>query len=258
MIAQDRFALNRSVYPGPDIAGFFELASQLDIRKVELRNDHPGGILDGRSPTQVDSLARAHRVRVITINALQDFNVGARLPALRLELEGLLEVAASIACEAIILCPSHSLADGRSRDIAFRETVDALKAFRPLFEASGVKGYVEPIGMKDCSLRSIIEATRAIRESGGGCFRTVYDTFHHFTGPDTDETIEKKYDVAFAGLVHVSGVSRANTPSPTKKLRVGCGRREGYATFAMATSYPNSLIRFARRCATRSESRRRK
>ena len=44
----------------------------------------------------------------------------------------------------------------------------------------------------------------------------------------------------------------------TKKLRVGCGRREGYATFEMATSYPNSLIRFARRCATRSESRRRK
>ncbi len=208
MIAQDRFALNRSVYPRLDIAGFFELASRLGIRKVELRNDLPGGILDGRSAKEVSSLAKTHSIQVVTINALQNFNSAARLPALRRELDELLKVAASIECEAIILCPRHSQADGRSHDIVFKETVEALKAFRTQFEASGVLGYVEPIGLEDCSLRSLPEAVRAIRESGGACYRIVYDTFHRFTGPDTAEIVEKEYDVSYTGLVHVSGVSR--------------------------------------------------
>jgi 2-keto-myo-inositol isomerase len=127
---------------------------------------------------------------------------------LQRELEELLKIAVSIECEAIILCPSHSQADARSHDIVFQETVDALKAFRPQFEASGVLGYVEPIGLRDCSLRSLTEAVRAIRESGGRSYRIVYDTFHRFTGPDTAESVEKEYDVSYTGLVHVSGVSR--------------------------------------------------
>ncbi len=208
MIAQDRFALNRSVYPRLDIAGFFELASRLGIRKVELRNDLPGGILGGHSPHEVGSLAKNNRIQIITINALQNFNAAVRFTALRRELEELLTVAASIGCEAIILCPSHSQADGRSHDIVFKETVDALKAFRPQFEGSGVLGYVEPIGLKDCSLRSLTEAVCAIRESGSKSYRIVYDTFHHFTGPDTPQIVKSDYDVSYTGLVHVSGVSR--------------------------------------------------
>jgi 2-keto-myo-inositol isomerase len=213
MIARERFALNRSVCPAMDLAGFFELAARLDLGKVELRNDLPGGILDGRSAKDADALARSFRLRIVTINALQNFNVAARLPALRRELEALLEVAAPIACEAIILCPSHSQADDRGRDAIFRETVDALQALRPLFERSGVMGYVEPIGMRSCSLRSLVEAQRAIREAGGSCYRIVYDTFHHFTGPDTEETVERMYDVSSTGLVHASGVARGAAAS---------------------------------------------
>jgi 2-keto-myo-inositol isomerase len=208
MIARDRFALNRSVCPTADLEGFFELAARLDLRKVELRNDLPGGTLDGRTASEVASLARAHRMSIITINALQNFNVAARLPELRRELEALLDVAAAIGCAAIILCPSHSPADDRNRDTVIRETVGALHAFRPLFEANGVMGFVEPIGMKSCSLRSLVEAQRAIREAGGSCYRIVYDTFHHYTGPDTDETVERMYDASATGLVHVSGVAR--------------------------------------------------
>lgn len=236
MIAQDRFALNRSVYPRLDIAEFFALASSLGIHKVELRNDLPGGILDGRTPREVSSLAKSNRIKIITINALQSFNSAARLPALRLELKELLEIATSIECEAIILCPTHSQADSRSRDVVFQQTVDALKAFRPQFEASGVLGCVEPIGLADCSLRSLIEAVRAIRESEGTSYRIVYDTFHSYTGPDTAEIVEKDYDVSLTGLVHVSGVSRRRSSARyTDDLREMLGAEDAIGNVEQIT-----------------------
>jgi 2-keto-myo-inositol isomerase len=87
-----------------------------------------------------------------------------------------------------------------------RETVAALKAFGPLFEENGLFGYIEPLGFEECSLRSKTVAMRAIQESGFSNFRIVYDTFHHHLGPDTRDTLENEYDVAYTGLVHVSGV----------------------------------------------------
>ncbi|HXK37250.1 MAG: hypothetical protein A2V67_16125 [Deltaproteobacteria bacterium RBG_13_61_14] len=221
MIARDRFALNRSVSPRLGLEEFFELAGRLEIRKVELRNDLVGGTLGGLSSEKVNSLARSLGIRIITINALQNFNSAARLPALIEELRKLLDVAASVVCEAIILCPTHSQADSRSRDEVHRETVGALRAFRPFFEESGLMGYLEPIGMSSCSLRSLGEATAAIRESRGACYRIVYDTFHHFTGADPAEYVEATYDVSLTGLVHASGVTSRTSPDRyTDDLRV--------------------------------------
>jgi 2-keto-myo-inositol isomerase len=212
MIEQGRFALNRSVYPRLNIEGFFELAARLGIHKVELRNDHPAGILDRLSPQEVRSLATKNGLQIITINALQNFNNASQLPELLSELKELLQVAAAIKGEAIILCPSHSRPDPRSRELIFQETVGALKVFRPYFEESRVLGYLEPIGLTDCSLRSLVDAMNAIRESGGTCYKIVFDTFHHFTGPDTAATVEKEYDVSYTGLVHVSGVTSHASP----------------------------------------------
>ena len=212
MIEQSRFALNRSVYPNLDVAGFFELASRAGIQKVELRNDIPGGILDGRSPQELMALAKKNNIKVIAINSVENFNVASMLPELLRQVEELVKVAGSIECEAILLCPSHSESDRRSREVIFQETVGALKALRPLLEPSKMFGFVEPIGTKECSLRSLKDAMNAIRESGGKCFKTVVDTFHHFTGPDTAATIEKELDVSSIGLVHASGVTSGMAP----------------------------------------------
>jgi 2-keto-myo-inositol isomerase len=227
MISLDRFALNRSVCPRLNIAGFFELASSLGIRKVELRNDLPDEILGGYSQNEISSLAKRNKIQIITINALQNFNLEACLPMLQLELESMLKIAASIECEAIILCPSHSQVDDRRNDIVFKETVETLKAFTPQFMRSGVLGYIEPIGLKDCSLRSLLEAMRAIQESGGNCYKIVYDTFHHFTGPDTVESIKKEYDILYTGLVHASGVAqRPHSGRYTDELRGMLGEED--------------------------------
>ncbi len=52
---------------------------------------------------------------------------------------------------------------------------------------------------------------KAIQESGFPVYKTVYDTFHHYIGPDTFEIIKNDYDISYTGLVHISG-AESNVP----------------------------------------------
>ena len=47
---------------------------------------------------------------------------------------------------------------------------------------------------------------KAIQESDYPIYKIVHDTFHHYIGPDTLQTIKNDYDISYTGLVHVSGV----------------------------------------------------
>ena len=207
MLDTGRISLNRIVYPGVGMEEFFAITAELGLGKVELRNDLPGGrIIDDLTPDQVRKLAAKHRIQILTINALQKFNLPSNLAKATQELKGLIELARSIGCRAIVLCPNNDTADRRTPEQSLRDTTAALKAFRPQFESAGVLGYVEPLGFPESSLRSVLSASQAIREAGGSCYRMVFDTFHHYLGPDTAEDVEKKLDVSLVGLVHASGV----------------------------------------------------
>ena len=207
MLDTGRISLNRIVYPGVGMEEFFAITAELGLGKVELRNDLPGGkIIDDLTPDQVKKLAAKHRIQILTINALQKFNLPSNLAKAAQELKGMIELARSIGCLAIVLCPNNDTADRRTPEQSLRDTTAALKAFRPQFESSGVLGYVEPLGFPESSLRSVLSASQAIREAGGSCYRMVFDTFHHYLGPDTAEDVEKKLDVSLVGLVHASGV----------------------------------------------------
>jgi len=207
MIELDRFGLNRSAFPRIDIKGFFRLASRVGIHKVELRNDLTTGIIDSLSPQQAKDLAQKYSVRVITINRLPDFNAASLPEEFFRDLKDLLKLAVAINCEAIILVPTRSTSDPRGREQVFQDTVKALKMLRPYFEGSGVFGYIETLGFADCSIRSVVDAMNAIRESGSTRYKIVYDTFHHFIGPDTAATLARTFDTSHTALVHISGVT---------------------------------------------------
>jgi 2-keto-myo-inositol isomerase len=158
------------------------------------------------SPAAVRSLAERHHVQVSALNALQKFNLPERLASCRQELAAMAQIARSIGCRAIVLCPNNDRSDKRTAGEASRDTVQALKALRPVLEDAGVAGYVEPLGFPESSLNSVFLARQAIGEAGGGCYKIVYDTFHHYLGPDTPEEIESSLDVSMVGIVHASGV----------------------------------------------------
>jgi len=207
MIPTDRFALNRIACPGLGLEEFFDVAREAGLTRVELRNDLPGGrVTDALPPSRAAELAAGRGVEIITINALQKFNVKALAGQVTSELQRLLELASALRCRAVVLCPNNDRGDRRDAAARRRETVEALASLGPLFAASGVLGYVEPLGFAESSLASASVAAEAVRESGQSCYRILYDTFHHYLGPDTAEDVEKKLDVSLVGLVHASGV----------------------------------------------------
>ena len=212
MIKRSKIILNRINYPKLKLEDFFKFAKDLELNKIELRNDLPGGkIIDGYTPGQLKELSKKYGVEILTINALQKFNLAAILPETIKELKKLINLSLSIGCKAIVLCPNNDINDKRNSEEIFKETVNALQSFGPLFQDSEMQGYLEPLGFEECSLRSIVTAMRAIQESDYPVYKIVHDTFHHHLGPDTFEIIENNYDISYTGLVHISGVE-SNIP----------------------------------------------
>jgi len=212
MIKRSRISLNRIIYPKLKLEDFFKFAKNLGLNKIELRNDLPGGkIINGYTPGQLKELSKKYGVEILTINALQKFNLGVILPETIKELKKLINLSLSIGCKAIVLCPNNDVNDKRGSGEIFEETVKALKSFGPLFQDSGMRGYLEPLGFKESSLRSLVTAMKAIQESNYSVYKTVHDTFHHYIGPDTFDTIKNDYDISYTGLVHISGVE-SNVP----------------------------------------------
>jgi len=207
MIKRTRFSLNRIIYPKLKLEDFFKFAKDLDLNKIELRNDLPGGeVTDGYSHEQFKELSKKYEIEILTINALQKFNLAAILPETIKELKKLINLSLSIGCKAVVLCPNNDVNDKRNPGDIFEETVKALKSFGPLFQDSGMQGYLEPLGFEECSLRSLVTAMKAIQESGYPVYKIVHDTFHHHLGPDTFDTIKNDYDISYTGLIHISGV----------------------------------------------------
>ena len=207
MIKRSRIGLNRIIYPKLKLEDFHKFTKDLGLNKIELRNDLPGGkIIDGYTPGQLKELSKKYGVEILTINALQKFNLAEILPETIKELKKLINLSLSIGCKAIVLCPNNDVNDKRNSEEIFEETVKALKSFGPLFKDSGLWGYLEPLGFEECSLRSIVTVMKAIQESGYTVYKIVHDTFHHHIGPDTFEIIKNDYDISYTRLVHISGV----------------------------------------------------
>jgi 2-keto-myo-inositol isomerase len=216
MLTRKRFALNRIISPSLSLEEFIKFAAARGLSQVELRNDLSGklntsGIIDGLKPAEALTIARGEGVGIITINALQQFNLGSRRTACRSELTQLLELAAALECPALVLCPNNKPDDTRTPAQKYQDTVDALRDYGPLFVAYGVTGYVEALGFSVSSLASLPAAIAAIKASGYSCYRTLLDTFHHYIGPDDGsmfgmDGLGASYEPAYTGLVHISGV----------------------------------------------------
>ena len=191
MIERTRFAVNRITCPSLGLEDFFRFTRDLGLTKVEIRNDLPGGAaVDGMPPASAAELARKYGISIISINALQKFNLKAVEAKNVAELDKVLELAAALHCKAIVLCPNNDKNDHRDARSKVEETVSALKAYGPLFKKRGILGFVEPLGFPESSLSSIVVASETIKKSGFDCYRMVYDTFHFFLGPDNENDID--------------------------------------------------------------------
>jgi 2-keto-myo-inositol isomerase len=219
MIDKKRFGLNRIIAPSMSLEEFFDFADSVGIRKLELRNDlDQRNAVDDMKPADAAAMAKDKDIEIISINALQKFNLAPARPKALKELEDLLSLAKAIKCKAVVLCPNNDPNDKRPAKQRAEETVDSLKTFGPLFTGAKILGLVEPLGFEISSLASLVLAQECIKKSGFNCYKIVHDTFHHHIGPDDRAIFSKAYDVANTGLMHISGVE---DDIPIKDFRDG-------------------------------------
>ena len=207
-MSRRQFAINRMLCPRLEVAEFLQMAADVGLEQVELRNDLPGwGEIDQLGVEQFRRLAERLGMRVATINAVQKFNSPAHRESAVAESARLVALARAIGCDAVVLCPNNDPADDRTASQACSDTVQSLRVLGPIFATGGVTGLVEPLGFPESSLDSLLTAQRAIADSGAN-FGLVYDTFHHHLGPDDARAIERDLDISLVGMVHASGVRR--------------------------------------------------
>ncbi|MBB3285180.1 MULTISPECIES: TIM barrel protein [unclassified Rhizobium] len=195
-----RFALNHMCAPSLTLEAFFAVAKELGIDKVEIRNDLAGNaILDGTPAMAVKELAAREGVAIISINALQRFNEWNDERAR--EAAELIDYARDCGARALVLVPVND-GSGREPEVRRANLRKSLSALKPMLEAAGIIGLVEPLGFEICSLRLKSEAAAAIEELGAkSTFCLVHDTFHHHLAGEAAIFPE------LTGLIHISGVS---------------------------------------------------
>jgi 2-keto-myo-inositol isomerase len=206
-----KFSLNHLVAPRLDHAAFFDLADKLGIADVEIRNDlKEVALADGTPASNVGAAAKERGLNILTINALQRFNLWDNARAA----EALAMIAQCVAsgAQALVLCPVNDVGYTPSAAERREALVKALNGLKPMLTAARIRGLVEPLGFAECSLRYKEEAIEAIETVGGAdVFRVVHDTFHHYVAG------EAKMFPKMTGLVHISGVTDATTTSGTMR-----------------------------------------
>ncbi|NWJ27362.1 TIM barrel protein [Rhizobium sp. RM] len=200
-----RFALNHMVAPQKSAEAFFDLARQLGIKAVEIRNDLAGNaIIDGTPAKRIRDIAASAEISILSINALQRFNEWSS--ERDKEARELVSYARDCGAAGLVLVPVNDgsgCGDG-ARQANLRR---ALKELLPILADAGIVGLVEPLGFAICSLRSKREAVEAIADIGAdSTFRLVHDTFHHHLAGEPEFFADR------TGLVHISGVTDAKVP----------------------------------------------
>lgn len=206
-----KFGLNRMVAPAMGLPEFLDLAASVDAVGIELRNDLPGfDVIDAMDASEVRDRLAERGLRVLTINAVQHFNLPSAVDDATTELRRLIGYAKELGNPAIVMCPHCDTGDDRSPGEMARDTETALRHYRPILEDAGVVGLVEPLGFPESSLRDATVAAEIIGEIGSGAYRITLDTFH-FAVAEIDPALlgSGQIPADMIGIVHISGVTAA-------------------------------------------------
>lgn len=199
-----RYALNRTCAPQLSLVEFISLATSVGVSAVEIRNDIEGReFADGTPAAEVRARLDAVGLSVASVNALQRFNEWT--PERAKEAEKIIAYAAALGAPGVVLCPVHDEGHGWTNAQAEANLRDGLRNLRPILMDYGIKGYVEPLGMKGSTMKRQEMAVTAISDvDGWDVYELCYDTFQYFRCEDTQLYPHR------IGLAHMSGITRAD------------------------------------------------
>lgn len=198
-----RFAINRTCAPQLPLNEFIALAKAAHVSAVEIRNDVEGReFADGTPARQLRAELAEAGLTVASVNALQRFNDWNK--EREREAREIAAYAAALGAPGFVMCPVHT-PESWSPSEAEAKLREGLRHLAPILRDHGVKGYVEPLGMKHSTMKRQDMAVVAMMDVDGlDCYELCYDTFQYYRCGD-DRLFPKH-----VGLVHISGVNRTD------------------------------------------------
>lgn len=199
-----RLALNRTCAPQLALPDFINLAISVGVQAVEIRNDIEGREFhDGTPAAEVAARLKDAGLDVASVNALQRFNEWNTTR--EREAKAIVAYAAALGAPGVVLCPVHNEDHGWSAAEAEKNLRDGLRQLRPILQAHGVTGYVEPLGMKGSTMKRQDMAVAAVTDiDGWDTYQLCYDTFQFYRCGDTRLIPDR------IGLAHMSGIARSD------------------------------------------------
>lgn len=193
------FAVNQSCLPHKPLEAFLALARSAGAVAVELRNDLQGQPLGGDDPTRTRAQVEQAGLTIASVNALQNFNI---ITADRLEeADALFRIAAELGAPGVVLCPNHTIGEDWTEADRARNLRESLRALEPILARHGVRGLVEPLGMRGTTLNRQAAAVEAVDETvGWQHFGLCHDTFQFWRASDPSMFPQH------VALVHISGI----------------------------------------------------
>ena len=195
-----KFAINHRSCPQLSPMELINLAKNLGIAAVELRNDvKENSITDIATAESVGQYAAEKNIEVLTINGLYPFNIWNK--ERQGQAEKLADLCQASGAKALVCCPLVSEKMKFTEDEQVQETSDALKKISPILKSRGLLGHLETLGFPISSFRKKELALKAIDKAGvSDVFDLLHDNFHH-AGAHEAEYYPKR-----TGLVHISSV----------------------------------------------------
>lgn len=198
-------AINHVTTPDLSFDALIALARDLGCVGIEVRTDLKAALFDGQDPTLAGQVARDAGLEILALAEIKAFNDWSDAKAV--EADGLMAAASACGAQGISLIPRN---DGLGLGNGERQANlrIALRELKPMLDAHGLLGFVEPLGFEHCSMQYKSEAVEIIEAlNADHCFKLVHDTFHHHLaggGPVFPD---------HTGIVHVSGVAIAGIPA---------------------------------------------
>ena len=196
--------VNHMTVPSASVDGLIELASTIGCVGIELRNDLAQDIFAHLSPEDIKDKAQSAGLRILALAEVKAFN-DPQTNCLNAA-TNLMAQAVGCGAEGIALIPKVATAplDRADQRLNLRS---ALNLLVPVLQDHDLKGFIEPLGFGNSTLRFKADVATVLDDMGApDCLRLIHDTFHHHLASEQDFYPE------LTALVHVSGVV---DPAPT-------------------------------------------
>ena len=200
-------SLNQIILPNSSFEDFISFAKKLKIDAVEIRNDIKSNLIQKNDPSKIKNLSMENSIKILSINALQKFNIWNN--EREKELITLCRYADKANINAIVLVPlNDGSINSAKQQIQLLE--QSLLKINKIIDDFNVFGLVEPLGFTSSSLRYKSLAVNTIQNIQSKKLKIIHDTFHHALAD------EKEFFPSLTGLVHISGVSNIYQNSKLK------------------------------------------